>query len=242
MERRLVAELALALVPPEKRTIIHIGASSCHEVLRLLEDAHRLGATEVAVITPYFLPTTRVAILDFFRRVSDSADGMKVYPYLYRQITRNEIDEDLLARIAELPHVAGAKITGETPERLGRYVASCPLGFDIYAGLDRHVAEVQRYGACGVIAAMSSALPWPFLRLASATSSGDEAGIRDAQDEVDTVCRVLNGDIARTKVALRIQGIPVGRPRLPLEEPSPVVTREIARVVSLYGLYPAGEH
>lgn len=228
-ERYALAEVARALIGRGKRLVLHVGATSAYGVRQLLEDAHSLGITEVAVITPYFLPADDDALLRFYRDVSAGAAGMHVYAYLYRQVTGNHLGESVLEKVAELPGFVGAKISGETPERLEEYAHRLPEGFAIYAGADQELIPMCAHGARGVVSAMSAALPGPFTALAAA--AGPDAS---AQRAVDDVCRVLAGDVSRIKYALGLQGIK-SYPRIPSAPLGADVEREIARLVEEYG-------
>lgn len=233
-ERRLVAEVALETTPADKRVVLHVGAASAYEVLALLDDARELGIRDVAVITPYFLPANRDSLREFYRRVSEGSEGLRVYPYLYAALCGNSVDEDLLGEIAALPHLAGAKISGESPRRVGRYVKATPPGFDVYAGADQELVAMLASGARGIVSAMSACLPGPFTRLAAAAAAGSGDDMARWQLEVDDVCTVIAGSIARTKIALRLQGIAAGSPRMAVEMPNDAAATEIERIVKLY--------
>src|SRR5690606_23799135 len=108
----------------DKRVVVHVGAPSLREVLTLLAQARQAGAREVAVITPYFLEITDAAVLDFYREVSAAADGIDVYVYVFRQRTGKTVSPELLAQLLALPNIVGAKISGESPERVAEYRAA----------------------------------------------------------------------------------------------------------------------
>src|SRR3990170_4896399 len=82
-ERGQLVALSLAELSDVMRVVVHVGAPSLYEVLRLIAQAKEAGAKEIAVITPYFLPSTDEALLDFFTAVNDASDGLDVYIYVY---------------------------------------------------------------------------------------------------------------------------------------------------------------
>ena len=233
-ERRLVAEVALETTPADKRVVLHVGAASAYEVLALLDDARELGIRDVAVITPYFLPADHDSLREFYRRVSEGSEGMRVYPYLYAALCGNSVDEELLGEIASFPHIVGAKISSESPTRIGRYVKAVPAGFDVYAGADQELVAMLASGARGIVSAMSACLPGPFTRLAVAVAADSAEDIARWQPQVDDICTVIAGSIARTKAALRLQGIAAGSPRVTVAATDAVTSVEIERIVKLY--------
>ncbi len=170
-------------------------------MLGLLDDARRLGATAVAIITPHFMPLTDAAVL-------------KIYE-----------------RIAALPHLVGAKISGEPVSRLDGYWTTVPAAFELWTGADSDLARVHNRGGIGVVSGVASAFPGPFRALTRALRSGSEADFRGAQAQVDRVVALTRGNPALLKEALRIRGIDAGHSRTPFPRITPAVTAELRRAV-----------
>jgi 4-hydroxy-tetrahydrodipicolinate synthase len=218
------------------RWIPHVGAASLYQVEKLIDQARRAGATEVALLTPYYLPTTDAAMRRFFEKAADAASDMDVYVYAFRDRTGNMVSSSLMADLAQIANVVGAKVSGEGPEVLRQYRAAVGDDFVLYTGDDAAVARVDQFGAQGVVSGNAGALPGPFTHLATLVRrevGGEE--FQTAQAAVDDVSRILQGDMGRLKAALRLQGIDAGYPRMPIEEPDPFAMREIERVVQAYG-------
>lgn len=232
LERETVMKGVVQASGRRLRQVLHVGASSAREVSELLDSARRVGIEDVAVITPYFLPGTRSSLKTFYEEVSALAEGLRTYIYVYRAVCGSYVDPELMAELASLPSIVGAKISGETPETIGEFVAATPGGFEIYAGADQELVPMAKHGALGLVSAMAAALPKPFVSLAHALA--EDGDIATWQGAVDDVCRVLQGQISRTKYALRLQGVPVGTTRMAL----PGIDgheSEIRRIVELYG-------
>jgi 4-hydroxy-tetrahydrodipicolinate synthase len=232
-ERKAVARAVIDAVGDTCRVIIHVGAVSYWEVERLVDDAREIGAQEIAVIAPYFLPSDRAAMFRFFEQVSMHTEGLRTYLYLYRTLCGNSITPNDVRSVAQLPNICGAKISGESPETIAQFCQGAPTGFEIYAGADQELVAMAQHGARGVVSAMSAALPTPFLRLADAWSRRDVSGVSSWQRAVDDVCAVIDGQIPRTKLALALQGIDVGSVRMALP-PATSAINEITRIVKAY--------
>lgn len=228
-ERRLLAELALEELGSE--TVVHIGAASAFEVLGLLDDARRVGATAVAIITPHFMPLTDAAVFDFFTRVADAAGGLRVYAYVFEARTGFAVSDELLGRIAALPHLVGAKISGEPVSRLDGYRTTVPAAFELWTGSDKDLAVVPEHGGVGVVSGVASAFPEPFLALTRALRSGSVGDRMTAQAQVDRVVALTGGSPAVLKDALRIRGIDAGFSRTPIAEITPTIAAELRRAV-----------
>jgi dihydrodipicolinate synthase/N-acetylneuraminate lyase len=233
-ERGALTELSLEVLSPVMRVIVHIGGASLYDALRYLQQAREAGATEVAVLTPYYLKATDAALLDYFTQVSAAADGIDVYVYVFRAVSGNFVSNELMARVAQLPNIVGAKVSDEPLEQLAAYRAVVPDSFLIYTGGDRDLARAGRYGAQGVISGISSVLPKPFRALAAAVESGDEEALATSQKAVDDAVDTVQGNMGRMKAAYRELGINGGTVRMAIELPSEDALRDIARVVEAY--------
>lgn len=233
-ERRDLTKLSIDELGPHMRVIVHVGAPSLFEVLRLIETVREAGGTEIAVITPYYLDADEESLFDFFRTVAEASDGLSVYVYVFRARTGNFVSEPLMARLAGLPNVVGAKISGESLAQVEAYRAVVPDEFVLYTGADRDLARTAEFGAQGVVSGVSSVFPKPFRELAAAAASGDKEAIAKAQFKVDDVVATVKGDMGRIKAAYAMMGIPGGTVRMAIEAPSEADLADLRRAVDLY--------
>jgi len=233
-ERGRLTAMSLEELSARMRVIVHVGAPSLSEVLALIAQAREAGATEIAVITPYYLPASDAALRDFFAAVSAASEGLDVYIYVYRKRTGNFVSTELMAELASLPNLVGAKVSEEPLEQIAAYRAVVPAGFELYTGADRDLGNAADFGAQGVISGVSSVFPKPFRALAAAVASGDPAAIADAQRAVDDVVETVAGDIGRMKTVYALMGIEGGVPRMAVETPDEQTLAQLRRAVDLY--------
>ncbi|RUR01940.1 dihydrodipicolinate synthase family protein [Labedella endophytica] len=232
-ERNTIAAMSVDVLGPE-RTVVHVGASSLHEVLLLIEGARAAGALRIAVLTPYYLPASDAAVEDFFAAVSRASDGLAVFAYLFRDRTGVHVGPELLGRLAQLPNIVGVKLSGEPVESVAAYRAAVPDDFEIFTGADRDLAKVADVGGQGVVSGISSVFPEPFVALVAALESGDPEAIAQAQLAVDDVVDTVKGDPALMKAGLALRGIDAGVARMALDTPSEQDRAELARAVASY--------
>lgn len=230
-ERVAITRASIEELGGRMRVIVHVGAPSLFEVRRLIAAAREAGATEIAVITPYYLSATDEGLFDFFRAVSDISDGLDVYVYVFRDRTGNFVPAPLMTRLAELPNIVGAKISGESLEQVAEYRAAVPESFLLYTGSDRDLAVAAEYGAQGVVSGISSVLPRAFRVLREAAAGDDEQEVARAQRDVDAAVDVIRGDMARMKVAYAALGVPAGGVRMAIDAPDAEGVAEIEAAV-----------
>lgn len=233
-ERGQLTALSIEELSDVMRVVVHVGASSLYEVLRLIAQARELGAKEIAVLTPYYLPSDDDALREFFTAVSAASDGLDVYIYVYQKRSGNFVSVELMAELAQLPNIVGAKVSEEPLDLIAQYRAVVPADFLIYTGADAELVAAADAGAQGVISGISSVFPKPFRALAEAAESGDAARIAAAQADVDVVVSAIAGNMGRMKAAYRELGINGGTTRMAISPPGAEALVEIARVTPLY--------
>lgn len=234
-ERGQLVELSLRELADHMRVVVHVGASSEYEVLRLIAQARALGAREIAVLTPFYLPATDDALRDFFAAVSAASDGLDVYVYVYQKRSGNFVSVELMAELARLANVVGAKVSEEPLELIAQYRAVVPAEFVLYTGADRELAKAADFGAQGVVSGISSVLPKPFRALISAAESGDAAALEAAQRDVDSVVDAIAGNMGRMKAAYAELGINGGTTRMAIEAPDAAALAAIGEAVRAHG-------
>lgn len=225
---------ALEELADRMRVVVHVGQPSAFEAVRLTRIARDLGAREFAALTPYYLPSADDAVFDYFRQVSDAVGDGRLYVYVYPARSGNPVSPALLARLAELPNVVGAKVSELSLDELAAYRAAVPDEFELYTGADRDLVAAVDVGAQGVVSGVSSVTPKPFRALADAARAGDAAAVDAAQRAVDEVVASIGGDMARMKEAYRVLGVTDAYCRMALTEPDEQEKAEVARVVAAH--------
>lgn len=233
-EFRTLVGLAVEELAATMRVIVHVGQPSAFEAVRRVEIARALGATEFAALTPYYLPVVETEVFDYFAQIARAVGDGSLYVYIYPKRSGVEVSPTLLATLAELPGIVGAKASELSLDELAAYRAVVPDEFVIYTGADRELVAAGTVGAQGVVSGVSSVLPKPFRALARAADGDDEAELTRAQSAVDDVVSVIGGDMARMKAAYRVMSIADGTCRMALVEPDDHAIGEIERVVAAY--------
>lgn len=226
-ERGQLAELAVKVLSPRMRVIMHVGAASLFEVLRYIEQAREAGVREIAVLTPYYLPISDQALLDFFTAVDRASNGLRVFVYVYAKRTNNVVTPRMMRDISRLPNIAGAKVSEEPLSLLAEYREVVPDDFTIYTGADRDFLGVANYGAQGVVSGVSSVLPKPFRAAVERTKSPDEL-----QADIDQAVSAIAGDVGRMHYAYELLGVPSGTCRMAIESPDEEARKVVETAVA----------
>lgn len=233
-EFNVLVRAALEEIGDAMRVIVHVGQPSAFEAVRRVQIARAAGAREFAALTPYYLPAGEDAVFDYFREVSDAVGDGTLFVYVYPKRSGISVSPELLARLATLPNVIGAKVSELSLDELAAYRAVVPSDFVLYTGADRELVPASVVGAQGVVSGVSAVLPAPFRALAEAAERGDESEIARAQAAVDDVVSVIGGDMGRMKAAYRSMGVADGYCRMAIADPDEAALGEIERVLAAY--------
>ncbi len=215
----------------DQRLIVHVGAASHYEIVQLIEGARAAGVREIAVLTPYYLPTPDDEVYEFFRAVTAEARGLDVYAYIFRDRTGVPVGTHLMRRIAELPGIVGLKVSGESLDLISSFRQELPDDFVIYTGLDGDFARAGAAGADGVISGVASAFAKPFVEMREALEKNDDVRVGRVQGDVDEVVSAIEGSPTRMRAVHRLAGRPVGGRRMPIPEPDAETLAQLKRML-----------
>lgn len=227
-ERVAVLSAALEVFGPDG-VFAHVGAASARQAVRLARAARAAGATRFAAITPYFVTAGPEATVAYYQALTEAVPDGQFYAYVFPQRATTDVTPETLARIAAIPGMAGAKLSGRSAEEIAPYLAAVPADFALFAGNDRELVALAGSGCAGIVSGVSSVFPEPFVSAVDAIDHGrDATGYRTAIDTA--VDAVGAGDIALLKAGVALRGLPAGPTRVATEPPSAQATATLRRL------------
>jgi N-acetylneuraminate lyase len=159
-QRRQVAETVLAATPPEKRVIVHIGATCLAEAIELGRHAASHGATAISSLPPSG-PWGFPEIVRYYRTLTEACDLPLIVYHL--PIAGSPVSTlPQLLELCALPGVAGVKFTDHNLYLLSELRAAGPVVFN---GYDEVLAAGLLMGADGGIGSFYNLVPELFVAL-----------------------------------------------------------------------------
>jgi 4-hydroxy-tetrahydrodipicolinate synthase len=228
-ERLSLIELALAEAGPE-RVIAHVGAPDARHSARLARAAAALGATQLAAITPFYLPVRPDELTAHYGRIRQAVPGVQLYAYIFPERTGLRVPPEMFATVASAAELAGAKLSGSAAAELPGYVAAAPQ-LRLFSGDDSNPAATMRAGGAGLISGRSSAYPEVYAALTSALAAGDDDAAARHQRVLDRIV-ALGASIGRLKYALQLRGLGGTTARMTVDPPDASVSAAIAAEVA----------
>jgi 4-hydroxy-tetrahydrodipicolinate synthase len=228
-EQRKLIELAVNEFGSTASIVAGAGSNDTAHAVHLVEQANEVGAHAVLCVTGYYNRPNRRGIL---RHYEELARVTQVPAIVYNIPSRTtvDIDNDLLAELAQIEHIDGVKQARSTDVALID-------GLDLfYAGNDDMLADVLDLGGKGGICVASHIVGDEMDRMVD-----EPEARREIHDKLADVFQTLfiTASPIPLKAALNMLGLPAGGVRLPLVEASEEEAEQVRAMLERHGLLDA---
>jgi len=154
---RMIA-LTVKWVGDRVPVIAGTGSNSTKETIELTEIAKNLGAHMALVVAPYYNRPTQAGLYNHFRQIAEEVD-IPLIAYNVPARTGVNMLPDLVARLAQIPNIAGIKEASGSVQQAADIYRLTRGEFPILSGDDNLFLPMMSVGATGVISVVSNILP-----------------------------------------------------------------------------------
>lgn len=221
-EREQLLLAAKEGVEKDTTVLFNVTAMNEAELVRLMDGAKKYQADAVSVTAPYYHRYDQTALIQYFRKVCEIAEGMPVYFYNMSGMTNNPITVNVLKAVKETcPNLYGIKDSSMDFMTLLDYeVFVGQEKFEIITGNDAQVLSALQSGAAGGIIATASVFPKLAVKIWSAYKENDMEEAWRAQRTILQIRDLFRSvmPIGAHKEALKIQGYQMGPMRFPFRD------------------------
>lgn len=184
-----------------------VGTNSTATSVELAEQAARVGADGILLVTPYYNKPAQPGLLAHFRTVVAAA-GLPTMLYDIPGRTGTQISLPVYEELRSEELVVAVKdAVGDLP-RASRLAA---MGYAVYSGDDIATPGFLAHGACGLVSVVGHAAGAELAGLIGAFDAGDLAGALAAYQRLlpafDAVMGVPNYGATTAKAALELLGV-----------------------------------
>ncbi|WP_380160847.1 dihydrodipicolinate synthase family protein [Kineococcus sp. R86509] len=244
-DRRRVAELSVEAAGPVP-VLVGVGALSTREVLEHVEDAQAAGVAGVLLAPLSYQPLTDDEVFALYEDVTGEL-SVPLCVYDNPTTTRFRFGDELLGRVAALPHVVSVKIPGvpgdpaQAAERVARLRAVLPAGVSVGVSGDVHAVTGLRAGCDLWYSVLAGALPGRCRAVVDALAAGDGHRARELSDQLLPLWDLFAGygGLRIVSAVVEVLGyVPTAtppRPLLPLPEAARRQVQEALALVSASG-------
>jgi 4-hydroxy-tetrahydrodipicolinate synthase len=222
----------------ERATVVAgVGTNATAHSVELAEQAQKLGADGVLVVTPYYNKPTQAGVLAHFQAVARAAAvPVMLYDIPGRSVI--PIAADTYRRIAEEDNVVAVKDAVGDLARGVRIMAETGLAF--YSGDDVLNLGWLTHGGSGVVSVVGHVAGRQYAEMYDAVAAGDLSRAFSVYSSLAPLVDVVMGraqGAMTAKAALQLLGVLDNRNvRLPLVPASEALVEELRQVMIATGL------
>ncbi|WP_083594375.1 dihydrodipicolinate synthase family protein [Aurantimonas sp. 22II-16-19i] len=180
-QRQEAVRVAVDHVGGRVPVIVGVGSLRTDAAVALAQDAKAAGADGLLLAPMSYTPLTDEEVHQHFAAVAEAGE-LPLCIYNNPGTTRFTFTEDLIARLAKLPHVAAVKMplaaNGAYAGELARLRTLTPEGFAIGYSGDWGAADALLAGCDTWYSVIAGFLPAPALALTRAAQAGHAAEVR----------------------------------------------------------------
>ncbi len=236
-EEHVLMDYAVKKINGRTKVIFGCGSNSTRDAVYTAQAAERFGADGLLAVTPYYNKCTQNGLVEYYKAICESV-SIPVIAYNVPGRTGVEIQPATMAKIAEIPNIAGIKDAGgnmsKTMETLRLVRDKC----DVYSGEDALNFPILAVGGAGVISVLSNIVPAAVKKLYTLVKDGnltEAAAWNDQLLPLASACFVEVNPIP-VKEAMNLLGFNAGVPRAPLTQLEPANREKLIAAMQDFGL------
>ena len=218
-ERKLIAETVVNQVRNRIDVIVHTGCITTADTLELTKHAQTIGAVGASVITPYFFTYDDEALFQYYITVAKATSDFPIALYCFPGNAKQRISLSLFSRLRnEVDNIVAIKLSDPNLILFQEYVQAGGEDFRTLCGVDALALSALSVGSVGQVSGNSNVFPEVFCNLYKAFAAGNMPEAKRQQVLINRIRKVFKDDLTYFKAAMKLRGVPVGDPRLPLRK------------------------
>lgn len=218
------------------KVIAGTGSNETDHAVFLSQEAAKVGADGLLLVTPYYNKTSQHGLIKHYLRVADSVDVPMIL-YSVPSRTGMTIGVDALKELSKHPNINGLKDANSDFDKLIETISVCGDDLNIWSGNDTEIVPMMSLGAKGVISVWANIAPKEVAELTKACIEGDYKSAAKIQANAYELVKALfvETNPMPIKAAMNMLGYEVGEPRMPLCELMPNNEDLLKKVLIKYG-------
>ncbi len=236
-EEHILMDFAVKKVNGRAKVIFGCGSNCTADAVMTAKYAEQFGADGLLAVTPYYNKCTQNGLVAYYKAICEAV-SIPVIAYNVPGRTGVEIQPATMAKIAEIPNIAGIKDAGgnmsKTMETLRLIKDKC----DLYSGEDALNFPILAVGGVGVISVVSNLAPKAVKALCTLV---EECKLQEASVLNDKLLPLANACFVEVnpipvKAGVNLLGFNAGTPRAPLTEIEPQNKEKLRVAMQNFGL------
>ncbi len=233
-EARLFTEVKAA-VGGRGTIIAYTGSNSTAEAVAATEAAEKIGVDACLSVVPYYNKPTQEGIYQHFKTVAENT-SLPIIMYNIPGRVVIKMSVETIVRLSQIDNIIGVKEASGDMNLVAQTLNNAGKDFFIWSGNDNdtfHIMALGGYGTIGVVTHLVGKQVKQMMDNILGSKIAEAAAIhRHLLPLVDAL--FIEPNPAPMKYALNHIGFNVGKPRLPLVEPSEKSAAQIRETLKKY--------
>lgn len=237
-EHLSVIEHCCKVVNKRIPVIAGTGSNCTETAIYLSQEAEKLGADAVLVVSPYYNKPTQKGLIEHFTAVAESIEIPMILYNIQGRTGVNILPENIVYLCKNVKNIVGVKEASGNISQVARILELADGCLDLYSGDDNQTVPIMSLGGVGVISVLSNIAPEKTHNICQAMLDNDvkKAGILqlEAISLIDALFSETNP--IPVKKALQLQGRDTGAVRRPLTQMEEGHAAALALEMKKYGV------
>lgn len=193
------------------------GSNDTKYAIELSQEAQRLGADGLLLVTPYYNKTSQRGLVAHYSAIANNVD-IPIILYNVPSRTGVNIAIDTYVQLADNKNIVAVKEASGNIGYVAKVMNAIGDKMDVYSGNDDQIVPLMSLGAKGVISVLSNVMPKETHQIAQYCLDNDFHSASKMQLELLDLINHLFMDVnpIPVKQAMNLMGLNVGECRMPL--------------------------
>lgn len=208
--------------------IAGVGTNATAATIENAERAQKCGADGLLAVVPYYNKPNQESIYAHFEALNKEV-SVPVMLYNVPGRTGCNMAAETAVALSKLSHIAALKEASGDLVQLGTVVRDCKEGFSVYTGEDAQILPTMAVGGYGVVSVAASVVGLEISNMIQLYLEGD---VKEAGEQHRKLIGIfgklfMTSNPVPLKAAMRLMGMDMGDPRLPLLPASDAVVQAL---------------
>jgi len=239
-ERTRIVEILVDEANGAVPVLAGAGGNNTTEVIHQADAMRHAGASGLLSVTPYYNKPTQEGLYQHYRAIAEST-SLLIIVYNVPGRTGVNVEVATLARLAQIPNIAGVKEASGNVTQMCEICRALPHDFIVLSGDDALTLPLMAVGGRGIISVASNEIPFEMAQMVEAAERGDFAAARGIHARILPLMlgNFIESNPIPVKAAMAAMGLLDEHYRLPMCAPKPESRQKIADVLKELGLLKA---
>ena len=213
------------------------GSNDTNHGIELSQEAERLGADGLLLVTPYYNKATQKGLIMHYKAIAGS---VKIPVILYNVPGRTGVNilPETALELSKVENIVAMKEASGNISQIAKLASIVPEDFAIYSGNDDQIVPILSLGGVGVISVVANICPKDTHDMVIKYLEGDVKASAKLQLDMKALIDALFIEVnpIPVKTALNLMGFGVGELKLPLCDMEPSNLEILKNELKNYGI------